>query len=210
MADTRNRLRIIVPQRVVSGGLGACIPEEISAVDNLLHTIFWLILSSIFFLADSKFEIDPYDVELHGLMSPDQYTEAIENLNEKMRKSRAGMVDGVLLATGALVMVPMVIWGVRHRSRTKKRKKLLKEGIHDFNTRYPELMMRWNRRPQSSLTIEVRPPSDTNYNAEVAHEMESGFISDTTGDMNHQPLQQFVPQQQTQAATMQQQPPGLL
>ena len=92
-------------------------------------------------------------------MTPDQYTEAIENLNEKLRKSRAGKVDGVLLATGALIVVPLALWGVRHSAQTKKRKKLLKEGIHEFNTRYAQLWMRWNRRPQSTLSIERRPPN---------------------------------------------------
>ena len=41
--------RIYVPQRSIQGGLG------------------------------EKFETDPYDVELHGLMTEHQYTEAIEN-----------------------------------------------------------------------------------------------------------------------------------
>lgn len=178
MADTRSRIRIIVPQRIVSGGL------------------------------DSKFETDPYDVKLHGLMSPDQYTEAIENLNEKMRKSRAGKIDGALLATSIFV-VPLPLWGVRHRSRTKKRKQLLREAIHDFNTRYPELMMRWNRRPQSSLTIEVRPQSDTNSNAQVAHAVEARLISDE-GAVRYEPQQPFAPQQQPTTAMVQQQPPNVL
>ena len=115
MADSGPRIRIIVPQRTVSGGL------------------------------DSKFDTDPYDVKLHGLLGPEQYTEAIENLNEKLRKNRAGKVDGVLLASGSLLVFPLAIWGLRHQKRTKKRKQLLKEGIHEFNMRYPELMMRWNR-----------------------------------------------------------------
>ena len=40
------------------------------------------------------------------------------------------------------------------KSQTKKRKRLLKEAIRDFNERFPELVMRWNRRPESTLTIE--------------------------------------------------------
>lgn len=174
MADSRPRIRIVVPQRVVSGGL------------------------------DSKFETDPYDVKLHGLMTSDQYTEAIENLNEKLRKSRAGKVDGVLLASSIFV-VPVVLWGVRHNAQTKKRKRLLKEGIHDFNTQYPGLLMRWNRRPQSTLTIEARAQSDINQNAQPAYEAEARVINDV-GAVNYEPhqvvatnyppLQQFPPQQQ--------------
>ena len=30
----------------------------------------------------------------------------------------------------------------------------MKEAIRDFNERFPELVMRWNRRPESTLTIE--------------------------------------------------------
>ena len=53
-------------------------------------------------------------MELHNLMSSEQYTEVIENVNEKMRKSRANSIDGVLLATGPLIL-PLAVWGVRHR-----------------------------------------------------------------------------------------------
>lgn len=104
---------------------------------------------------DFKFETDPYDVKLHGLMTPEQYTEAIENLNNKLRPSRSGKADGVLLAAGPLI-VPLAIWGVRHRNQTRRRKRLLKDGIHEFNMQYQELLMRWNRRPDSFLTIERR------------------------------------------------------
>lgn len=182
MAGSGPRIRIIVPQRSVSGGL------------------------------DSKFETDPYDVKLHSLMTPEQYTEAIENLNEKLRKSRAGKIDGVLLGSSIFV-VPLAFYGARHRSRTKKRKKLLMEGIHDFNTRYPHLMMRWNRRPQSFLTIEARPQSNPNPNTQM---VEARVIANS-GTGNYQPPhqyppqqyppQQYPPQQQAYAATTMQQPP---
>mmetsp|Transcript_6939 Transcript_6939/g.14745 ORF Transcript_6939/g.14745 Transcript_6939/m.14745 type:complete len:173 (+) Transcript_6939:470-988(+) len=105
---------------------------------------------------DFKFVMDPYEIKLSGLLTPEQYAEAIENLNKKLRPCRAGAIDATLLATGPL-LVPLVLWGVRHRSQTKKRKRLLKEGIHEFNVQYPELLMRWNRRPaQSMLIIERR------------------------------------------------------
>mmetsp|Transcript_15109 Transcript_15109/g.37249 ORF Transcript_15109/g.37249 Transcript_15109/m.37249 type:complete len:208 (-) Transcript_15109:187-810(-) len=117
--------RIYVPQRSIQGGLG------------------------------EKFETDPYDVELHGLMTEHQYTEAIENLNAKLRPSRPTSFDGALLATGPL-LVPLGVWGVRHRNQVKRRKRLLKEAIHEFNMQYQELYMRWNRRPESTLTIERR------------------------------------------------------
>lgn len=125
MAQQRSRIRIIVPQRQIQGGF------------------------------DFKFDPDPYDVDLKGLMTTAQYTAAIENLNERIRKARAGKVDGVLLATGALI-VPLMLWGVRHRSQVRKRKKLLKKGIAEFNDAHPTLYMRWNRQPASTLTIEQR------------------------------------------------------
>lgn len=96
-------------------------------------------------------------------MTPLQYTEAMENLNRKLRRSRAGAIDGVLLASGMLVL-PLALWGVRHRAQTKRRKRLLKEGMHEFNMQYQELLMRWNRRPQSMLTIEPRHGNSANQN----------------------------------------------
>jgi CHASE1-domain containing sensor protein len=65
------------------------------------------------------------------------------------------MADQILLATGPL-LVPLAIWGVRHRNQIRRRKRLLKDGIHEFNMQYQELLMRWNRRPDSVLTIERR------------------------------------------------------
>jgi hypothetical protein len=114
-----------------------------------------LFIFTVAIIADFKFETDPYDVELHGLMTPEQYTEAIENLNNKLRPSRSGKADGMLLAAGPL-LVPLALWGVRHRNQAKRRKRLLKEGIHEFNMQYQELLMRWHRRPDSVLTIERR------------------------------------------------------
>ena len=79
-----------------------------SFIYSLVHYVY------LNFGQDYKFETDSYDVELHNLMSSEQYTEVIENVNEKMRKSRANSIDGVLLATGPLIL-PLAVWGVRHR-----------------------------------------------------------------------------------------------
>lgn len=118
--------RILVPQRSIQGGF------------------------------DLKFESDPYDVDLKGLMTNEQYTDAITKLNDFMRPSRSGAVDKALLATGPL-LVPLALWGVRHSNQTRRRKRLLHKGIEEFNNQNPTLMMRWNRRPDSMLTIERRP-----------------------------------------------------
>lgn len=187
------RTRIIVPQRAVSGGL------------------------------DSKFETDPYDVKLHGLMTNEQYTDAIEAVNATLRRSRAGAIDGVLLATGPL-LVPLAIWGVRHRALTKKRKRLLKEAINEFNTQYPGLLMRWNRKPQSFLSIELRTDSGVNQNPPASYpvgkdntvHMVQALVIGDSGAANYEPqrviqnpqFQQYPPQQHVPQQTPA--PPSLL
>ena len=117
--------RIMVPQRVIQGGL------------------------------DTKFETDPYGLQLHGLLTAQQYTEAVSAINHTINPARANGVDTALLVTGPL-LVPLAVWGVRHKSQVKKRKKLLKKAIDEFHRAYPQLLMRWNRRPASCLTIERR------------------------------------------------------
>jgi len=117
--------RIIVPQRIIQGGL------------------------------DNKFDPDPYGMNLHGMLTPPQYKEAIEQINYTMRKARSNGIDTALLVTGPL-LVPLAVWGARHSRQMKKRKKLLLRAIDEFNGRYPHLYMRWNRNPQSMLTIERR------------------------------------------------------
>ena len=102
-----------------------------------------------------KFEEDPYDVELHGIMTNEEYAAAISAVNNRIRKARPGKVDGALLAAGPL-MVPLMVWGVRHSGQMKRRKKYLLQGIEEFNAVNPTLYMRWNRKPQSILTIEQR------------------------------------------------------
>lgn len=119
----RSRIRIVVPQRVIGGGL------------------------------DSKFETDPYDINLHKLLTARDYTTSINRINETIKPARSKGIDSILLYSGAL-MVPLVVWGVRHRMLMKKRKKLLLEAIDEFNHHHPHLYMRWNRRPLSILTIE--------------------------------------------------------
>lgn len=119
----QHRERIVIPQRVINGGL------------------------------DFKFETDPYHVNLRGLLTPDQYTDVITALNETLQPSRSKSIDTMLLATGAL-MIPLAVWGMRHGMLTKRRKRLLRQYIQNFNTSHETLYMRWNRRPESSLTIE--------------------------------------------------------
>ena len=104
---------------------------------------------------EAKFDPDPYGLALHGLLNPPQYTAAVSALNRALHPARSNNLDAALLATGMLIL-PLAVWGVRHRGQMKKRKRLLLRGIDDFNRSHPELLMRWHRRPASCLTIEGR------------------------------------------------------
>ena len=86
---------------------------------------------------DSKFNeharyAKPSDI--HGLLSEEEYRREVSALNDKLKSTRAKKLDYALLATGA-AMLPLALWGVRHSNQVKKRKKLLEEGIWEFNER---------------------------------------------------------------------------
>jgi hypothetical protein len=104
---------------------------------------------------DFKFETDPYNVKLHNLLTATQYTSAMEAINDVIAPARSGKLDGALLMTGVL-MVPLALWGIRHSNQTRRRKRLLHKAIENFNSQYSALYMRWNRSPESCLTIERR------------------------------------------------------
>ena len=99
---------------------------------------------------------------LHNLLTPEEYEREIIMLNEKIKKSRAKKIDVALLGTGAL-LVPLALWGVRHNKQQKNRRKLIEEGVWEFNERMGmdgrNLCMVWNRAKvvgggESYLTIE--------------------------------------------------------
>ena len=95
---------------------------------------------------------------LHNLLNPEEYEVAIQTLNEKIKKSRAKKIDYLLLGTGPL-MVPLALWGARHGKQVKLKRKLIEEGVWEFNERMQmegkPIMMVWNRRGGGSyLTIE--------------------------------------------------------
>lgn len=99
---------------------------------------------------------------LHSLLTAEEYEREITMLNEKIKKARAKKLDAALLATGAL-MVPLAVWGARHSKQVKQRKKLIEEGVWEFNERMGmegrNVRMVWNRAKhvgggESFLTIE--------------------------------------------------------
>jgi hypothetical protein len=113
---------------------------------------------------DCKYESDAYNVKLYNIMRSEDYEDAIARVNETVKPSRAKKVDTVLLVTGPL-MLPLAVGCVRHSGQVRKWKKLLSVAIQEFNESHPDLLMRYNRQPQSCLTIERRiegvthPPS---------------------------------------------------
>ena len=123
----------------------------------------------------SKFESDPYTVKLYGILTPDQYTEIIKALNHRLRKARPNVIDGALLVTGPLIL-PLAVWGIRHKHQTGKRKKLLQKAISEFHTQYPHLYMRWNvHTSPHCLTIERRPQQN---DQQQQHEVQAQLVGD--------------------------------
>ena len=155
---------------------------------------------------DFKFESDPYDVNLYGLLTPEQYTDTVNTINDKLRPARSGRFDGVLLATGPL-LVPLAWWGVRHRSQAKRRKRLLKKAIGEFNQQNPTLYMRWNRRPQSQLTIErkVIPPGE-----QVPEPYQTSMVSVNPPSSQQQSIAESAPASSTMAPPQGAEAPDLL
>lgn len=149
-----------------------------------------------------KFEEDPYDVELRGILTADEYRAAVAGINRRIKKARPGKADGALLAAGAL-MVPLVIWGVRRSRQMKKRKRYLNRGIDEFNAANPTLLMRWNRKPKSILTIERREGEGPT--AAVA---EAQFVGDMVIQAMPPPPPSAQQQQQQMTMTMTTPPTG--
>lgn len=114
---------------------------------------------------DTKFNQYPRQAKpshLHGLLTPEEYEREITTLNDRIKNARAKSVDVALLASGAL-MVPLALWGVRHGKQVKRKRKLIEEGVREFNVRMGmdgrNLRMIWNRSKvvgggESYLTIE--------------------------------------------------------
>lgn len=129
-----------------------------------MHTIYYI--ANIYNTSiPSQFNHYPRQAKpshLHNLLTPEEYEREIIMLNEKIKKSRAKKIDVALLGTGAL-LVPLALWGVRHSKQQKNRRKLIEEGVWEFNERMSmdgrNLCMVWNRAKvvgggESYLTIE--------------------------------------------------------
>lgn len=146
--------RIVVPDRMVNGGF------------------------------DAKYETDASLVNLAGLMTAQDYTESLSNLNDQLKKSRSTKVDGALLIMGPL-MVPLAIWGVRHSRQAKRRKRLLRDAMQHFNERHDSLWMHYVKSPtQSTLVIEPRPSPDESPQMDVLQPPPTHFDYTTNANKN--------------------------
>lgn len=102
--------------------------------------------------SDIKFEEDPFNVTLHGIMDPFDYSNSIRKINMELEECRANIIDHALLAAGP-TLIPLVPWAIRLKIRKNYRRKILTQCIETFNKDHPHLFMRWQTRPEKQLTI---------------------------------------------------------
>eukprot|EP00750_Incisomonas_marina_P019617 INCI3594.1.p1 GENE.INCI3594.1~~INCI3594.1.p1 ORF type:complete len:214 (-),score=54.51 INCI3594.1:357-998(-) len=110
--------------------------------------------------ADVKWEPDPCDIDLKGIISPEEYFEEITAVNDAVAPARQKPGDLALaISAGFLMLIPLIPWGIRHRKRRTKHKKLLVEQMRIFNNKFAPrgVRMRWRRKPHSELVIERFP-----------------------------------------------------
>ena len=121
--------RIIVPEYMVNGG------------------------------ADVKWEADPCDMDLKGIISPQDYFNTITELNEATSHARAKPIDTALAIASGFLLFPLIPWAIRHRKHRTKHKKILVEQIQKFNDKWVSrgVRMRWRRKPDSQLVFERIP-----------------------------------------------------
>lgn len=68
------------------------------------------------------------------------YRKAIIQLNETLKPARAGLLDATLLVTGALLVVPLAVYAMRHVRQQRFRKRVLHDkAIHEFS-HYPNVV----------------------------------------------------------------------
>ena len=108
---------------------------------------------------DVKFEADPCELDLKGIISPDDYFAAITQLNEAISHARAKPIDFLLLATSTILPFGLIAWAVRHRQHKTKHKKILLAELRRFNDAHVAegLRLRWRRKPVSQLVLERFP-----------------------------------------------------
>ena len=109
--------------------------------------------------ADIKWEADPCDIDLKGILTPDEYFAEITKLNEAVAHARGKPIDTLLAISAGFLLLPIIPWAIRHRKHRTKHKKILVQQMREFNTKYAlrGVRMRWRRKPDSQLLLERFP-----------------------------------------------------
>lgn len=117
-----------------------------------MHSVIIVPIRIINFGSDIKFVEDPFNVTLHEMMDPFDYSTSIRKINEELEKCRANAVDHALLSAGPAI-IPLIPWVIRDKMRKNLRRKIIAQCIETFNKEHPQLYMRWQIHPQKELTI---------------------------------------------------------
>ena len=117
------------------------------------------------FGCDIKFEEDPFQVTLGGLMMGDEYRQSICPINDALKECRSTNLDHALLMMGP-AMLPLIPWALRSKQHKQMRRKIMQRCIANFNkTNTLGLTMRWQTRPVKELTIWRRDEAEAEANA---------------------------------------------
>jgi hypothetical protein len=101
---------------------------------------------------DIKFEEDPFNVKLHGIITPREYTNVIAMINKALEDCRQSPTDQSLFFMGP-ALLPLIPWVMRNKKLKDMRRKIMKRVVGDFNNNYVHLTMRWQTRPLKELII---------------------------------------------------------
>jgi len=107
---------------------------------------------------DIKFDNDPFNITLHGIMSPDDYTNAMNIINNELLQCRSTNVDVALLMMGP-ILVPLIPYAIRQIQFKKLRRRIMKRCVLEFNQQNSDLYMRYDTKPKM-LTIMTRKQAD--------------------------------------------------
>jgi hypothetical protein len=102
--------------------------------------------------SDIKFEDDPFNVQLFGIMDPLGFSTSMKRINSELERCRASNIDHALLTAGP-ALLPLIPWAIRQKRRKALRRQVMEKCVEHFNKEHPQLFMRWQTRPEKKLTI---------------------------------------------------------
>jgi len=103
---------------------------------------FIIVPQRIINIVDIKFDEDPYNVTLYGILSADEYKREIRDVNNALQSCRSTFLDHALMFSGP-ALLPLIPWAIRSKQRKKERRETMEGCIDEFNRRHPDLTMRW-------------------------------------------------------------------